>query len=88
MNDSFKIGKGAYGKVYRVKLENGKWCALKQQHQDTFEDFSKVFIETSFHLLTISDRHSSHSFARYVCLAKRSICRISPLHNQSSNGKR
>ena len=51
LNDSFKLGEGAFGKVYRVKLKNGKWCALKQQHQDNFEDFSKVFIETSFHLL-------------------------------------
>jgi hypothetical protein len=54
LNDNFKLGKGAYGDVYRVPKdgedEGGTWCALKQQHQDNFEDFSKVFIETSFHL--------------------------------------
>ncbi len=79
LNDSFKLGEGAFGKVYRVKLGNWKWCALKLQHQDNFED--------SFHLLSdvkkngtfldsdfsaphsdsrISDRYSSDSFAWYL----------------------
>ena len=49
-----KLGQGAFGKVYKVK-DNGIWRALKTQYQDNFEDFAKVFIETSFHLLFPKD---------------------------------
>ena len=32
LNGNFELGKGTYGKVYKVKNKNGEWCALKQQH--------------------------------------------------------
>jgi serine/threonine protein kinase len=30
LNDNYKLGKGTFGRVYAVKDENGKLCALKQ----------------------------------------------------------
>ena len=55
LNANFVLGSGTFGKIYKVKDQNGKWLALKQQNQEDFLQFSKVLIESSFHLLFPAD---------------------------------
>ena len=45
------LGEGTFGKVYCVENSQGHKFALKQINEKKFEKFSKVFIETQFHLL-------------------------------------
>ncbi len=55
LNPDFELGSGGNGKIYKVKDQNGKWRALKQPNFEDFFKFTKLLIESSFHLLFPAD---------------------------------